>query len=171
MTASGVHGTRTPATLLWLAGTGLRLTILAVPPVLAMIRDDLALTATQVGLLSSIPSAMFVTAIGISAAYKAGFGRTLGLGVKRGVGLFGVSLALMATLVLPTLFFVIPGVILAVRFLLAVPVFVFAYLSAGRESWALTIVLTALSWLFMEGLFNRFLHLPFSEGWIFGLWP
>ena len=62
MTASGVHGTRTPATLLWLAGTGLRLTILAVPPVLAMIRDDLALTATQVGLLSSIPPAMFALA-------------------------------------------------------------------------------------------------------------
>jgi len=47
---------------LWLAGNGLRLTILAVPPVLATIRDDLALTATQVGLLSSIPPAMFAIA-------------------------------------------------------------------------------------------------------------
>ena len=62
MTSSGAHGTRTPALLLWLAGTGLRMTILAVPPVLAMIRDDLALTATQVGLLSSIPPAMFALA-------------------------------------------------------------------------------------------------------------
>ncbi|HKU86593.1 MAG TPA: MFS transporter [Casimicrobiaceae bacterium] len=62
MTAPGAHGTRTPAILLWLAGNGLRLTILAVPPVLAMIRDDLALSATQVGLLSSIPSAMFAIA-------------------------------------------------------------------------------------------------------------
>ncbi len=62
MTAPGEHGTRTPALLLWLAGNGLRLTILAVPPVLATIRDDLALTATQVGLLSSIPPAMFAIA-------------------------------------------------------------------------------------------------------------
>lgn len=63
------------------------------------------------------------------------------------------------------------ALILLLGFPLAVPVFVFAYLWAGRESWALTIVLTAVSWLFMEGLFNRFLHLPFSEGWLFGLWP
>src|SRR5579864_7237032 len=39
------------ALLLWLAGNGLRLTILAVPPVIAMIRDDLHLSATEVGLL------------------------------------------------------------------------------------------------------------------------
>ena len=51
-----------PALLLWLAGNGLRLTILAVPPVIAMIRDELRLNATQVGLLSSIPPAMFAIA-------------------------------------------------------------------------------------------------------------
>ena len=62
MTEPGAPGARTPALLLWLAGTGLRLTILAVPPLLAIIRDDLALTATQVGLLSSIPPAMFALA-------------------------------------------------------------------------------------------------------------
>src|SRR5690242_437166 len=48
--------------LLWLAGNGLRLTILAVPPVIATIRDDLKLSATEVGLLSSIPPAMFAIA-------------------------------------------------------------------------------------------------------------
>ncbi|HSU43181.1 MAG TPA: MFS transporter [Casimicrobiaceae bacterium] len=48
--------------LLWLAGNGLRLTILAVPPVIATIRDDLRLSATEVGLLSSIPPAMFAVA-------------------------------------------------------------------------------------------------------------
>ena len=37
--------------LLWLAGNALRLTILAVPPVIAMIRDEFQLTATEVGLL------------------------------------------------------------------------------------------------------------------------
>src|SRR5690348_15583625 len=48
--------------LLWLAGIGLRLTILAVPPVLAMIRDEFALSATEVALLSSIPPALFAIA-------------------------------------------------------------------------------------------------------------
>lgn len=48
--------------LLWLAGNGLRLTILAVPPVIAMIRDDFGLSATEVGLLSSIPPALFAVA-------------------------------------------------------------------------------------------------------------
>lgn len=60
---------------------------------------------------------------------------------------------------------------LLVGFPLAVPIFVFAYLKiAGGESWTLTIVLTVVSWVFMEGLFNRFLHIPFSDGLIFGLW-
>ena len=61
--------------------------------------------------------------------------------------------------------------ILFVGFPLAVPIFVFAYLKiAGREPWTLTLVLTAISWLSMEGLFTRLLHLPFPEGLIFGLW-
>lgn len=50
------------ALLLWLAGNALRMTILAIPPVLATIRDDFALSATQVGLLSSIPPALFAIA-------------------------------------------------------------------------------------------------------------
>jgi MFS transporter, CP family, cyanate transporter len=49
-------------TLLWLAGNGLRITILAVPPVIAIIRHDFSLNATQVGLLSSIPPALFAVA-------------------------------------------------------------------------------------------------------------
>lgn len=48
--------------LLWLAGTGLRMTILAVPPVIPMIRDDLALTATEVGVLTGLPSVLFAVA-------------------------------------------------------------------------------------------------------------
>jgi len=50
------------AALLWLAGGGLRLTILAVPPVITLIRDDFGLNATQVGLLGSIPPALFAVA-------------------------------------------------------------------------------------------------------------
>ena len=61
--------------------------------------------------------------------------------------------------------------ILLVGFPLAVPIFVFAYLKiAGREPWMLTIFLTVAAWVFMEGLFDRFLHIPFPEGVIFGLW-
>jgi len=48
--------------LLWLAGNCLRLTILAVPPVIARIRDDFGLSATEVGVLSSIPPALFAIA-------------------------------------------------------------------------------------------------------------
>ena len=61
--------------------------------------------------------------------------------------------------------------IVLVGFPLAVPLFVFLYLRiAGREGWVLTVLLTAVSWHFMEGLFNRFLHLPFPQGWLFSLW-
>ncbi len=84
------------ATLLWLAGNGLRVTILAVPPVIAMIRDDLALHATEVGVLSSIPPAMFafaalagsllVARLGVTAALVGGL-----LLVAAGSALRGLS--------------------------------------------------------------------------------
>jgi CP family cyanate transporter-like MFS transporter len=45
--------------LLWLAGNGLRLTILAVPPILAMIIVDLKLSGTEVGVLNAIPVCLF----------------------------------------------------------------------------------------------------------------
>lgn len=48
--------------LLWLAGTALRLTILAVPPVIPLIHDDLALNATQIGILTGLPSMLFAIA-------------------------------------------------------------------------------------------------------------
>ncbi|MEO7241760.1 MAG: MFS transporter [Variovorax sp.] len=48
--------------LLWLAGNALRLTILAVPPVIAVIQAEFGLSATQVGLLGSIPPALFAIA-------------------------------------------------------------------------------------------------------------
>lgn len=73
---------RTPwvaAILLWLAGNGLRLTILAVPPVIAMIRDDLDLSATEVGLLSSIPPAMFAIAALAGSLLVARLGVTVAL--------------------------------------------------------------------------------------------
>ncbi|HEY0233537.1 MAG TPA: MFS transporter [Afipia sp.] len=45
--------------LLWLAGNGLRLTILAVPPILALIILDLKLSGTEVGVLNAIPVFLF----------------------------------------------------------------------------------------------------------------
>ena len=48
--------------LLWLAGVGLRLTILAVPPVIPLIHDGLHLNATQVGILTGLPSMLFAFA-------------------------------------------------------------------------------------------------------------
>ena len=48
--------------LLWLAGVALRLTILAVPPVIPLIHDDLRLTETQVGILSGLPMVLFAGA-------------------------------------------------------------------------------------------------------------
>jgi CP family cyanate transporter-like MFS transporter len=48
--------------LLWLAGNALRLTILAVPPVIPLIHDDLSLSATQIGILTGLPSMLFAFA-------------------------------------------------------------------------------------------------------------
>jgi CP family cyanate transporter-like MFS transporter len=45
--------------LLWLAGVGLRLTVLAVPPVLLLIQSDLQLSGTGIGVLSGLPIITF----------------------------------------------------------------------------------------------------------------
>ncbi|MGB8138509.1 MAG: MFS transporter [Pseudolabrys sp.] len=48
--------------LLWLSGTALRFTILAVPPVIPLIHDEMDLSATQVGILTGLPSMLFAIA-------------------------------------------------------------------------------------------------------------
>jgi CP family cyanate transporter-like MFS transporter len=48
--------------LLWLAGNALRLTLLAVPPAIPSIHDDLHLNATQVGILTGLPSMLLALA-------------------------------------------------------------------------------------------------------------
>jgi CP family cyanate transporter-like MFS transporter len=45
--------------LLWLAGASLRLTVLAVPPVIPLIQADLNLSGTEVGILSGLPVILF----------------------------------------------------------------------------------------------------------------
>lgn len=64
-----------------------------------------------------------------------------------------------------TLFFFV--LILLVGFPVAVPIFFVTFLKIyGKESWTMTIVLSAVAWLFFYGFFVRFLHLPFAEGWL-----
>ena len=50
------------AGLLWLAGVGLRLSILAVPPAILSIQSDLRLSGTEVGVLSGLPLILFAIA-------------------------------------------------------------------------------------------------------------
>jgi CP family cyanate transporter-like MFS transporter len=60
--AAPAIGLVTALLLLWLAGNALRLTILAVPPVIPLIHLDLQLSKTQVGILSGIPMVLFAGA-------------------------------------------------------------------------------------------------------------
>jgi CP family cyanate transporter-like MFS transporter len=48
--------------LLWLAGACLRMTILAVPPVILLIAADLHLSGTEIGVLSGLPSILLACA-------------------------------------------------------------------------------------------------------------
>lgn len=48
--------------LLWLAGATIRIPLLAIPPVIRLIHDDLHMSETQVGLLMGMPLAMFALA-------------------------------------------------------------------------------------------------------------
>src|SRR5664279_3658549 len=81
--------------LLWLAGNGLRLTILAVPPVIPLIHDDLRMSATQIGILTGLPSMLFAIAavpgslliarLGVRTALVVGLSLTALGGALRGV--------------------------------------------------------------------------------------
>jgi CP family cyanate transporter-like MFS transporter len=80
--------------LLWLLGTALRFTILAVPPVIPLIHDEMKLSETQVGILTGLPSMLFAIAavpgslliarIGINAALVVGIAITAIGGALRG---------------------------------------------------------------------------------------
>ena len=96
--AAGVTRTAVIFALLWLAGAGMRLTILAVPPVLPLIHAELALTATEIGLLASLPVALFALAALPGSLLVARLGtRTTLIGglaiVAIGSGLRGLSLS------------------------------------------------------------------------------
>jgi CP family cyanate transporter-like MFS transporter len=69
--------------LLWLGGITLRVTILAVPPVIPHIHDDLHPSETQIGLLMGLPLAMFAIAALPGSLLVARYGalRTLIIGM------------------------------------------------------------------------------------------
>jgi CP family cyanate transporter-like MFS transporter len=77
----------TSLTLLWLAGVGLRLTILAVPPVIPLIHDELRLSATQIGMLfafAAVPGSLLIARLGVRTALAIGLGVTAIGGALRG---------------------------------------------------------------------------------------
>ena len=65
--------------LLWVCGVSLRLTVLAVPPVISLIQQDFHLSGTQIGLLSGIPVVLFALAAtpGSSLISRFGVRKTL----------------------------------------------------------------------------------------------
>src|SRR5258708_15846825 len=48
--------------VLWLAGVAMRVSILAMPPVIPQVHDELHMSETQVGLLIGLPLALFAIA-------------------------------------------------------------------------------------------------------------
>ena len=65
--------------LLWLAGMAMRVTILAVPPVIPLIRDDLNMSETEVGLLIGLPLVAWALAAVPGSMLIARWGATLTL--------------------------------------------------------------------------------------------
>lgn len=60
--------------LLWLAGVGSRITILAVPPVIPLIRGELGMSETQVGILTGLPPVLFACTAVLGSLLIARFG-------------------------------------------------------------------------------------------------
>ena len=81
--------------LLWLAGNALRLTVLAVPPVIPLIHDQLNMSATEVGILTGLPSmllalaavpgSLLIAKLGVRAALVIGLLLTAIGGALRGL--------------------------------------------------------------------------------------
>jgi CP family cyanate transporter-like MFS transporter len=94
-TASPRERVLTSLLLLWLAGNALRLTILAVPPVIPLIHDQLNMSATQVGILTGLPSmllaiaavpgSLLIAKLGVRAALVIGLIVTAVGGALRGL--------------------------------------------------------------------------------------
>jgi MFS transporter, CP family, cyanate transporter len=86
--------------LLWLGGVGLRLTILAPPPVISLIHADLRMSETEVGILSGLPTLLFALAAVPGSLLIARFG-----------ALSALTIGLMVTAIGSALRGAAPGVI------------------------------------------------------------
>jgi CP family cyanate transporter-like MFS transporter len=75
--------------LLWLAGAAIRIPLLAIPPVIPLIHDDLHMTETQVGLLMGLPLSMLALAATAGSLLIARFG-------VLGIATFGLAIAALA---------------------------------------------------------------------------
>jgi hypothetical protein len=52
----------------------------------------------------------------------------------------------------------------------SIPVSMILYLKlAGKEKWPMTIIITFFTWLFIYGLFERVLSIPFPDGLLVSL--
>lgn len=65
--------------LLWLGGTGLRLTLLAVPPLIPLIHAELGLSETEIGTLGTLPSLLLAAGAIPGSLLIARFGATAAL--------------------------------------------------------------------------------------------
>jgi MFS transporter, CP family, cyanate transporter len=80
------------ASLLWLAGAGLRLTLLVVPPVISLIQADLELSGTEIGVLTGLPIVLFGVAALPGSLLIARFGAVATL--VTGLTIAGIASAL-----------------------------------------------------------------------------
>ena len=95
--------------LLWLTGAAMRITVMAVPPVIPRIHDDLHMTETQVGLLiglplltwalAAIPGSLLITRLGARHTLTIGLMVTALAAAGRGAAL-DVWLLYLATLLM-----------------------------------------------------------------------
>jgi MFS transporter, CP family, cyanate transporter len=60
--STSVASTLNRVILLWLAGNGMRMTILAVPPLIPLIHRDLQMSETEIGILAGLPVVLFACA-------------------------------------------------------------------------------------------------------------
>ncbi len=74
MNVSSERDARAAILLLWLAGVALRLTVLAVPPVLVLMQADLKMSGTQIGILTGLPVVLFALAALLGSLLIARFG-------------------------------------------------------------------------------------------------
>ena len=119
-TSPAVRSSALPLPLLWLLGVQLRLTVLAVPPVLPLIHRDLALSEKAVGALSAlpvlllglaaVPGSLGVARLGARRACLLGLAVVAIAGAARGIGpsvpmLYGMTFVMGAGIALmqPTL--------------------------------------------------------------------